>query len=126
MQPGMKMMEIVPLDDRLLIETRIRPQDIGFLYPGQKAVVRFTAYDFTIYGGLDGELVHLAADTITDEQGESFYVAHIKTKHNSIDASKPVITGMVADVDILTGKKSLMSYLMKPVLRAKQLAFSER
>ncbi|WP_281646682.1 HlyD family type I secretion periplasmic adaptor subunit [Parendozoicomonas sp. Alg238-R29] len=125
-QPGMKMMEIVPLGDKLLIETRIRPQDIGFLHPGQKAVVRFTAYDFTVYGGLDGNLVHLGADTITDEKGESFYIAHIETNTNSIDDSMPVITGMVANVDILTGKKSLMSYLMKPVLRAKQLAFSER
>ena len=125
-QPGMKLMEIVPLDEKLLIETRIRPQDIGFLHPGQNAVVRFTAYDFTVYGGLKGSLVHLGADTITDEQGESFYIAHIETDRNSIDASKPVITGMVANVDILTGKKSLMSYLMKPVLRAKQMAFSER
>ncbi len=125
-QPGMKMMEIVPLGEKLLIETRIRPQDIGFLRPGQKAVVRFTAYDFTVYGGLEGSLVHLGADTITDEKGDSFYIAHIETDRNNLDASKPVITGMVANVDIMTGKKSLMSYLMKPVLRARQLAFTER
>ena len=125
-QPGMKMMEIVPLGDKLLIETRIMPRDIGFLRPGQRAVVRFTAYDFTVYGGLEGRLVHLGADTITDEQGESFYIAHIEMDSAQLDANKPVITGMVADVDILTGKKSLMSYLIKPVLRAKQLAFTER
>ncbi|CAM3580065.1 HlyD family type I secretion periplasmic adaptor subunit [Parendozoicomonas haliclonae] len=125
-QPGMKMMEIVPLGDKLLIEAQIRPQDIGFLHPGQKAVVRFTAYDFTVYGGLKGQLVHLGADTITNDQGESFYIAHIETDRTQLDDSKPVITGMVADVDILTGKKSLMSYLMKPVLRAKHMAFSER
>ena len=87
-QPGMKMMEIVPLDDKLLIETHIRPQDIGFLHPGQKAVVRFTAYDFTVYGGLEGNLVHLGADTITDDKGESFYIAHIETNRNRLDASK--------------------------------------
>ena len=128
-QPGMKMMEVVPLDDKLLIETRIRPQDIGFLHPGQKAVVRFTAYDFTIYGGIEGKLTHISADTITDEQGESFYLAHIETERNNLDeddATRPVITGMVANVDIMTGKKPLLSYLLKPVLRAKQLAFSER
>ena len=125
-QPGMKMMEIVPLEDKLLIETRIRPQDIGFLHPGQKAVVRFTAYDFTVYGGLDGKLVHLGADTITDEKGESYYIAHVETDKNNLDDSKPVITGMITNVDILTGKKSLMSYLLKPVLKTKQLAFSER
>ena len=128
-QPGMKMMEVVPLDDNLVIETRIRPQDIGFLHPGQKAVVRFTAYDFTIYGGIEGKLTHLSADTITDEQGESFYLAHVETERNNLDddkASRPVITGMIANVDIMTGKKPLLTYLLKPVLRAKQLAFSER
>ncbi len=128
-QPGMKMMEVVPLDDNLVIETRIRPQDIGFLHPGQKAVVRFTAYDFTIYGGIEGRLTHLSADTITDEQGESFYLAHVETERNNLDddnASRPVITGMIANVDIMTGKKPLLAYLLKPVLRAKQLAFSER
>ncbi len=133
-QPGMNMMEIVPVDDTLKVEARIRPEDIGFLHPGQKAVVRFTAYDFTIYGGLDGELTHISADTITDEKGESFYLAHIQTPRNSLDKeelintgnSKPVIPGMVASVDIMTGKKTLLTYLMKPVLRAKQLAFSER
>ncbi|MCL6270908.1 HlyD family type I secretion periplasmic adaptor subunit [Sansalvadorimonas sp. 2012CJ34-2] len=128
-QPGMKMMEVVPLDDKLLIETRIRPQDIGFLHPGQKAVVRFTAYDFTIYGGIEGKLTHISADTITDEQGESFYLAHVETERNNLDendATRPVITGMIANVDIMTGKKPLLSYLLKPVLRARQLAFSER
>ena len=137
-QPGMNMMEIVPVDDTLKVEARIRPEDIGFLHPGQKAVVRFTAYDFTIYGGLDGELTHISADTITDEKGESFYLAHIQTQRNSLDEdsqdkelntagnSKPVIPGMVASVDIMTGKKTLLTYLLKPVLRAKQLAFTER
>ncbi|MGI9275442.1 MAG: HlyD family type I secretion periplasmic adaptor subunit [Endozoicomonas sp.] len=128
-QPGMNMMEIVPLDDTLQVETRIRPEDIAFLHPGQKAVVRFSAYDFTIYGGLEGELTHISADTITDENGDSFYLANVKTRQNYIGSdedSKPVIAGMVATVDILTGKKTLLAYFLKPLLRAKQLAFSER
>ncbi|MGY0220078.1 HlyD family type I secretion periplasmic adaptor subunit [Endozoicomonadaceae bacterium StTr2] len=133
-QPGMNMMEIVPVDDTLKVEARIRPEDIGFLHPGQKAIVRFTAYDFTIYGGLEGELTHISADTITDEKGDSFYLAHIQTRKNSLDKetqgvtgnNKPVIPGMVATVDIMTGKKTLLTYLLKPVLRAKQLAFTER
>ncbi len=129
-QPGMVMMELIPVDDTLEVEARIRPQDIAFLHPGQKATVRFTAYDFTIHGGLDGELSHISADTIMDEQGESFYLARIKTDKshlgNDDDNSRPVIVGMVASVDILTGKKTLLEYLLKPVLRAKQLAFSER
>lgn len=129
-QPGMVMMELIPVDDTLEVEARIRPQDIAFLHPGQKATVRFTAYDFTIHGGLDGELTHISADTITDEQGESFYLARIKTDKSHLgnegDNSRPVIVGMVASVDILTGKKTLLEYLLKPVLRARQLAFSER
>ncbi|WP_419831273.1 HlyD family type I secretion periplasmic adaptor subunit [Endozoicomonas atrinae] len=129
-QPGMVMMELIPVDDTLEVEARIRPQDIAFLHPGQKATVRFTAYDFTIHGGLDGELTHISADTIMDEQGESFYLARIKTDKSHLggegDNSRPVIVGMVASVDILTGKKTLLEYLLKPVLRAKQLAFSER
>ncbi len=128
-QPGMQLMDIVPLDDNLLIEARIRPEDIGFLHPGQKAVVRFTAYDFTVHGGLEGKLLHISADTITNDKGESFYLVIIETEKvnlGSTDDAKPVIPGMVATVDVMTGKKSLLTYLLKPVLRAKQLAFTER
>ncbi len=128
-QPGMKMMALIPVDDTLEVEARIRPEDIAFLHPGQKAMVRFTAYDFTIYGGIEGELTHISADTIVDEEGESFYLVRIKTNKNYLglnDESRPIIAGMVATVDILTGKKTLLQYLLKPVLRAKQLAFTER
>ncbi len=128
-QPGVSMMEIVPLNDNLQVEANIRPEDIGFLHPGQKAIVRFTAYDFTVYGGLEGKVVHISADTITDEQGDSFYLARIETDRSNLDKSgdsRPVIPGMVATVDIITGKKTLLAYLLKPVLRAKQLAFTER
>lgn len=128
-QPGMKMMELIPVDDTLQVEVRIRPEDIAFLHPGQKAMVRFTAYDFTIYGGIEGEVTHISADTIVGEEGESFYLARIKTKNSDLgdaEHSRPIIAGMVTTVDILTGKKSLLDYFLKPVLRAKQLAFSER
>lgn len=127
LQPGKEVMELVPLEDTLLLEARIGPQDIGFLRPGQKARVRFTAYDFSIYGGLDGTLDHIAADTVTDDKGNAFYVVRIRA-NAAIPGEKPLslIPGMVAEVDILTGKKTVLSYLLKPVLRAKARAFTER
>mgnify|MGYP003672870246 CR=1 FL=1 len=127
-QPGMDLISIVPLEDSLLIETKIRPSDIARLYPGQKAMVKFTAYDFTVYGGLQAELVHISADSISHEDDESFYLVRVKTYQNnlgSVEEPLPIIPGMVAEVDILTGKKTLLSYLLKPILRAKQVALSE-
>jgi len=128
-QPGMDIMEIVPAEEKLLIEAKIKPSDIAFLYPGLKAVVKITAYDFAIYGGLDGELVHISADTITDEQQEEFYLVRIKTDKNYLgneDNKKKIIVGMTAQVDIITGKKTIMQYLLKPILRAKDNALRER
>ncbi|WP_051786478.1 HlyD family type I secretion periplasmic adaptor subunit [Endozoicomonas numazuensis] len=128
-QPGMAMLDIVPIEDSLKVEVRIRPEDIGFLHPEQQATVRFTAYDFTVHGGLKGKVKHISADTITLENGDSFYLALVETDQSYLGQKshgKPVIPGMVATVDILTGKKTLLSYFLKPVLRAKQLAFSER
>lgn len=127
-QPGMDLISIVPLEDSLLIETKVRPSDIARLYPGQKAMVKFTAYDFTVYGGLEAELVHISADSISHEDDESFYLVRVKTHQNnlgSVEKPLPIIPGMVAEVDILTGKKTLLSYLLKPILRAKQVALSE-
>ncbi len=128
-QPGMDIMEIVPAEEKLLIEAKIKPSDIAFLYPGLKAVVKITAYDFAIYGGLDGELVHISADTITDENQEEYYLVRIKTDKNYLgtdDNKKKIIVGMTAQVDIITGKKTIMQYLMKPILRAKDNALRER
>ena len=128
-QPGMDLIEIVPLEDSLLIETRIKPSDIAFLHPGQKAMVKFTAYDFTIYGGLEATLEYISADSITDDQGRSFYLVRVRTKKNYLGPESdplPIIPGMVATVDILTGKKTILSYLLKPMLRAKMSAFRER
>jgi adhesin transport system membrane fusion protein len=128
-KPGMEIAEIVPLDDSLLVEAKIRPSDIAFLHPGLKAIVKITAYDYAIYGGLDAELEHISADTITDEEGESFYLVRVRTEKSYLGNEKdplPIIPGMQASVDILTGKKSIFAYLMKPVLRAKERAMTER
>ena len=128
-QPGMSMLEIVPLEDNLLIEAQIQPKDIGFLRQGMRAIVKLTAYDFAIYGGLEGEVEHISADTIKDEKGESFYVVRIRTESNFVGSEeKPllIIPGMRTNVDIITGDKTLMAYLLKPILRAKQNALTER
>ncbi|WP_223804113.1 MULTISPECIES: HlyD family type I secretion periplasmic adaptor subunit [Kluyvera] len=128
-QPGNDLVEIVPLDDTLLVEAKIRPQDIAFLRPGQEAMVKFTAYDYTIYGGLKAKLEQISPDTVTDKDGKSFYVIRLRTEKNHLGSDeKPliIIPGMVASVDIITGKKTILSYLLKPILRAKAEAFRER
>lgn len=128
-KPGEPMMEIVPKDDQLLVEARVRPSDIAFLYPGQKAVVKITAYDYSIYGGLRGELVDISADTITNEKGESFYRVRLRTYENTLKRKGevlPIIPGMVASVDIMTGKKSVMEYILKPFVKTLSNAMSER
>jgi adhesin transport system membrane fusion protein len=128
-QPGMDLIEIVPLEDTLLVEARIKPADIAFLRPNQQAMVKFTAYDFTIYGGLEANLEHISADSITDKEGNDYYLVRLRTKQNylgSKDKPLPIIPGMVVSVDIMTGKKTVLSYLLKPVLRAKAMALRER
>lgn len=128
-RPGMDIVEIVPDEDTLLVEAKIRPSDIAFLYPGLKAVVKLTAYDYAIYGGLDGHVVHISADTITDDRQEEFYLVKIMTEKNFLgteENKKKIIAGMTAQVDIITGKKTIMQYLMKPILRAKNNALRER
>lgn len=126
-QPGHDILEIVPSDDTLLLEVRINPRDIGFLRPGQEAEVKFTAYDFAIYGGLKGVVEQIGADSIVDEQGNSYYIVNVRTDKAYVrDDSLPIIPGMMADVHILTGKRTVMQFLLKPVLRAKSNAFTER
>ena len=124
--PGKEIVEVVPLDDTLLVEVRIRPKDIAFLIPGQEALVKFTAYDFVVYGGLDGVVEHIGADTIMDEEGNPFYEIYVRTDEPNLGDDMPIIPGMTVEVDILTGKKTILAYLMKPVLRAKQYALTER
>lgn len=132
-QPGMDLIEIVPLDDTLLIEARVRPKDIAFLRPGLDAMVKLTAYDFSIYGGLAGTVEHVSADAIVDERPgarlESYYVVRVRTSQGSHGAGErnlKIIPGMQATVDIRTGRKTVLQYLLKPVLRAKQTALRER
>lgn len=128
-QPGSDMVEIVPIDDTILVEARIRPQDIAFLHPGQEAVVKFTAYDYTIYGGLKAKLEQIGADTVTDEEGNSFYLIKLRTEKSHLgteDHPLLIIPGMVTSVDIITGKKSVLSYLLKPIIRARAEALRER
>lgn len=128
-QPGESIMEIVPLDDSLLVEAEIKPADIAFLHPDQKATVKITAYDFSIYGGLDGIVEHISADTIENEKGESFYLVKVRTTQNAMmyrGERLPIIPGMTAGVDVLTGQKSVLDYLLKPILKAKQNALRER
>ncbi len=131
-RPGEDIVEIVPLDDTLLIEAKIRPRDIAFLHPGQKATVKITAYDFSIYGGLDADLERISADTIRDEtdpHGERFYRVYLRTKTNALEHNGeelPIIPGMTATVEILTGKKSVLDYLLKPLLKARDQAMRER
>ena len=124
--PGKEIIEIVPADDTLFLEVRIRPKDIAFMVPGQEALVKFTAYDFIVYGGLKGVVEHIGADTVMDEEGNAFYEVTVRTIKSSLASDKPIIPGMVVEVDILTGKKTVLAYLMKPILRAKQYAMTER
>jgi adhesin transport system membrane fusion protein len=129
-QPGSDLLEIVPLDDTLLVEAKIRPQDIAFLHPGQDATVKFTAYDYTIYGGLKAKLEQIGADTITDEDKKTtYYIIKLRTERSHLGTDeKPllIIPGMVASVDIITGKKTVLSYLLKPIIRARAEALHER
>ena len=127
-QPGEDLIEIVPIDDALLIEAKIRPVDIGFLSPGQDVVVKFSAYDYAIYGGLKGNLEYISADTVVDRD-ESYYLIKVRTDVNYIELEKErleIIPGMTASVNIITGKKTVLDYLLKPVLRAKHNSMHER
>ena len=128
---GENIMDIVPLDESLLVEADVRPSDIAFIRPGHEVMVKFTAYDFSIYGGLKGKVEQISVDTITDEEGESFYQIKVRTNESNLGKDKEgkileIIPGMVAEVDILTGKKTVLAYLLKPINRARERAFRER
>ena len=125
-QPGKEVVEIVPLDDILVLEAKINPKDIAFLRPGLKAQVKFTAYDYAIYGSLEAVVDQIGADTVVDEQGNAYYMVRVHTLKPELGENLPVIPGMVAQVDIITGQKTLLTYLLKPILRAKAMAFRER
>lgn len=129
-QPGQDVVEIVPEDELLLVEARIAPQDIAFLRPGQPATIKLTAYDFAVYGGLEAELEHISADTITDDNDNTFYLVRVRALEESLEGFRrrdlAIIPGMTAQVDVITGKRSVLEYLLKPILRGAGNALSER
>ena len=125
-QPGKDIVEIVPLDDKLVLEAKVQPKDIAFIAPGQAATVKFTAYDFSIYGGMVAEVENISPDTVVDERGNAFYLVRVRTTQARFSEKMPIIPGMTAEVDILTGNKTVMSYLLKPVLKARAYALRER
>jgi len=129
-QPAQEIMEIVPIEDTLLIEAQIRPQDRGFIAAQQKAKVKITAYDYSIYGGLDAKVEQISADAIENEKKEMFFRVRLRTDRNYLldrqGQQLPIIPGMTATVDILTGKKTVLEYLLKPILKASQTALTER
>jgi membrane fusion protein, adhesin transport system len=125
-QPGKDIVEIVPADDTLVLEARVLPKDIAFIRPQQEATVKFTAYDFAIYGAMDATVENISPDTVIDERGNAFYLVRVRTKKPSLGEKLPIIPGMTAEVDVLTGRKTVLSYLLKPVLRVHSKALRER
>jgi membrane fusion protein, adhesin transport system len=125
-QPGKDIVEIVPLDDTLVLEARVQPRDIAFITPGQQATVKFSAYDFSIYGGLEAKVENISPDTIVDEKGNAFYLVRVRTTKVGFTDKLPIIPGMTAEVDVLTGNKSVLHYLLKPVLKVRDGALRER
>jgi adhesin transport system membrane fusion protein len=129
-QPGQKIMEVVPLGDKLLVETRVKPSDIAFIKVGDKALVKVTAYDFSIYGGLEGRVVQVSADAIYDDvERQSYFNVIVETNRAYLEANGgklPITPGMITDTQIITGRKSVLSYLLKPVLKARSDALRER
>jgi adhesin transport system membrane fusion protein len=127
--PAQDLIEIVPTDYNLIVEVKILPSDIAFIYQGQKAIVKFSAYDFSIFGGLNGNVVNISPDTITEKDEKTYYLVRIQTEKNYLGSmNKPmkIIPGMVADADIITGKKSILDYILKPILKTRQYTFTER
>ncbi|MFT5995591.1 MAG: adhesin transport system membrane fusion protein, partial [Glaciecola sp.] len=129
-KPGETIAEIVPTEDKLMVEAKIKPKDIGFIYLGLPAVVKITAYDFTRYGGLTGKVEHISADTTQDEEGNSFYLIRVRTDASSIrnqnNEEMRIIPGMMTNVDVITGKRTILDYILNPILRANRLALRER
>lgn len=127
-KPGMDLVEIVPLGKNLIAEVKVSPKDIAFIYPGQKALVKFTAYDYSIYGGLKGKVIGISPDTVTDKKDRTFYIVRIETDSNHLLSGGKrlkIIPGMVVDADIVTGKRTILDYLLKPLLHSKDYIFTE-
>jgi len=132
LKPGEALMEIVPSDDVLVVEAQVRPQDIGFVKLGQNANVKVSAYDYSIFGSMKGRVTQISADAISkEERGQTnyYYIARVETSTsvmNSLGNKLPIIPGMQAQVDIITGNKTVLNYLLKPIVGVKENAFRER
>jgi adhesin transport system membrane fusion protein len=128
-KPGEVLLEIVPSEDKLLVEAKIIPKDIAFIYVGLKAMVKISAYDFTRYGGLEGVVEHISADTTQDKDGNSFYIIRVRTNESSMQSKTnqemPIIPGMMTSVDVIISKRTVLEYILNPLLRAKELALRE-
>lgn len=128
-KPGANLVEIVPTDKKLYLEIKIKPKDIAFIHPDAEAMVKISAYDFAIHGGLKGRVDNISPDTITDKKENTFYIIHVETDKNYLGSEAhplKIIPGMVANVDIVTGKKTVIQYILKPILKSKQYVFSEK
>jgi adhesin transport system membrane fusion protein len=129
-QAGSRLLDIVPVSDTLLVEARLKPSDVAFVLPGQEALIKLTAYDFAIFGGLTGKVENVSADSIVDpDTRETYYVVLVRADASALsyhDQELPVLPGMVTSVDILTGRKTVLQYLMKPINKARDEAFRER
>jgi adhesin transport system membrane fusion protein len=128
--PGQKLLEVVPVNEQLLIETRVQPKDIAFVRVGQPALVKVSAYDFSIYGGLEGKVVQVSANSIYDEQAkQAYFTVVIQTPRSYLESAGrrlPITPGMICMADIITGHKSVLAYLLKPVMKARSDALRER
>ena len=128
-KPGDSLVEIVPADDPLVVEAMISPKDIGFIVLGQTARVKLTAYDYSLFGAMPGKVVQISPDAITNERGESFFLVRVQTDRTmveNLDKKLPIMSGMQAQADIITGSKTVLSYLLKPVIAVRESAFRER
>lgn len=124
--PGSAVVEIVPQDDQLIVEAKISPKDIAFIREGQQAILKFSAYDFTIYGGMSAEVQHISADAITNEKDETYYLVRLETKKSIANEALEILPGMIVQVDILTGKKTVLNYILSPLFNVTASALRER
>lgn len=124
--PGSAVVELVPQDDQLIVEAKVSPKDIAFIREGQQAILKFSAYDFTIYGGMSAEVQHISADAITNEKDETYYLVRLETKKSIADEGLDILPGMIVQVDILTGKKTVLNYILSPLFNVTASALRER
>jgi len=124
--PGSAVVELIPQDDQLIVEAKVSPKDIAFIREGQPAILKFSAYDFTIYGGMSAEVQHISADAITNEKDETYYLVRLETKRSIADEGLEILPGMIVQVDILTGKKTVLNYILSPLSNVTSSALRER